>query len=398
LSAPSIPIRLRTPLYPRSPDEGHRAATPLELFFDLVFVVAIAQASSSFHHAIADNHILDGVTSFLFVFFAIWWAWINFTWFASAYDTDDVAYRLIVFVQLTGALILAAGVTSAFDDNTWGVPIVGYVVMRLAGVIQWIRVALADPERKPAALRYALGIASAQVGWCLMYFAPERLFYPGFTVLVLIELAIPIWAERAAPTTWHAGHIAERYGLFTIIVLGESVLAATLAIESTTIATNFDWELAGIILGALLIVFSMWWLYFTRNSESLLNTMWRAFGWGYGHYFLFSAAAAVGAGIAISVDQATDHAEIGLLGASLAVTIPVAIFIVGVWVLHFRFWETNRFEQVLAPLFALAILLTSWTNMAVLLTGMLVAALVAIEVLIQMRSGEAFETAFGSSD
>src|SRR5688572_5008916 len=100
---------------PRSTTEAHRAATPLELFFDLCFVVAVAQASSRLHHALAENHVSQGVVGFGTVFFAIWWAWMNFSWFASAYDTDDVPYRLVTLVQIAGALILAAGVPRAFD-------------------------------------------------------------------------------------------------------------------------------------------------------------------------------------------------------------------------------------------------------------------------------------------
>ena len=77
----------------RSPHEAHRAATPLELFFDLVFVVAIAQAANGLHHAVAELHVVDGLIGYLMVFFAIWWAWMAFTWFASAYDCDDVRAR-----------------------------------------------------------------------------------------------------------------------------------------------------------------------------------------------------------------------------------------------------------------------------------------------------------------
>lgn len=101
------------PVTARSPHEVHRVATPLELFFDLVFVVAIAQAASGLHHAIADGHALDGLIGYLIVFFAIWWAWMNFTWFASAYDSDDLPYRLAVFLQIAGALILATGLSQS---------------------------------------------------------------------------------------------------------------------------------------------------------------------------------------------------------------------------------------------------------------------------------------------
>ena len=96
----------------RPTDEEHRSATVLELFFDLCFVVAVAQAASGLHHAVVDGHIADGVIGYLLVFFAIWWAWMNFTWFASAYDTDDIAYRLTTFVQIAGALVLRGGSAS----------------------------------------------------------------------------------------------------------------------------------------------------------------------------------------------------------------------------------------------------------------------------------------------
>ena len=95
------------------------------------------------------------------------------------------------------------------------------------------------------------------------------------------ELAVPVWAERTTPTTWHPGHIAERYGLFTIIVLGESILAATIAVEEARALGDLNLEIAGIIVGGLLIVLSMWWIYFTRNTADLLTSFRRAFAWGY---------------------------------------------------------------------------------------------------------------------
>src|SRR5687767_12033735 len=157
----------------RSPHEPHRAATPLELLFDLVFVVAIAEAASGLHHAIAARHTADGLTGYLMVFFAIWWAWMNFTWFASAYDTDDVPYRLLVFVQITGALIVAGGVPAMFEARAPNLATIGgYVVMRLAMVAQWLRASMSDPERCATARRYALGIAVLQIGWAAMLFVP----------------------------------------------------------------------------------------------------------------------------------------------------------------------------------------------------------------------------------
>ena len=265
----------------RSPTEAHRTATPLELFFDLVFVVAVAFASSELHHAIAEDHIWDGIVAYAMVFFAIWWPWINFTWFASAYDTDDVSYRLLTLMQLTGALIVAAGVPRLFEEMDLTVALVGYIVMRLAGVTQWARVAASDDLRRRTALRYAVGIASVQVAWILLYFAPQSITIPGFLALVLAELLVPAWAERASPTPWHREHVAERYGLFTIIVLGESILSATVAIQAAAVAGGLE-QLVSTVVGGLLIVYSMWWLYFERPNDDLMTTLPRAFAWGYG--------------------------------------------------------------------------------------------------------------------
>ena len=96
-------------LAPRDPDESHRVASPLELFTDLCYVVAIAQAAVQLHHAITEGHLAGGLVYFCAAFFAIWWAWLNFAWFNSAYDPDDVPHRLLTLLQILGSLVLAAG-------------------------------------------------------------------------------------------------------------------------------------------------------------------------------------------------------------------------------------------------------------------------------------------------
>ena len=225
-------VQLRGAMTARSPHESHRAATPLELLFDLVFVVAIAQAASGLHHAITAAHALEGLIGYLMVFFAIWWAWMNFTWFASAYDCDDVLYRLAVFVQIAGALMMAGGVTAMFETRAPNLATIGgYVVMRLALVAQWLRAAASDPARRKTGHRYAAGITVLQLAWIAVLFVPG-IWIPAFLTLAALELALPVWAEGVAPTTWHPHHIAERYGLLTLIVLGESILAATIAVQS----------------------------------------------------------------------------------------------------------------------------------------------------------------------
>jgi low temperature requirement protein LtrA len=363
----------------RRPDEEHRAATPLELFFDLVFVVAVAQGANSLHHAVANGTAGRAVASYAMVFFAIWWAWMNFTWFASAYDTDDVPYRLAVFVQIAGALVLAAGIPAAFAERDFGVATLGYVIMRVALVGQWLRAAAADPAGRPTALRYALGVALAQAGWATLLLAPDGVVGAGFAFLVAAELAVPVWAERAAPTSWHRSHISERYGLFTIIVLGETILAASLAIEAALTGGAGGGELWSVIAGGLLIVLSMWWLYFDGPELEAAGTSVVAFVWGYGHLAIFGSAAAVGAGLAVAVDHATGHTSIGTGAAGLAVAIPVAIYVGALWVLH-ELPRPGTTSIAVVPAVVLAVLLTPASGFATLLTGVILACVVASKI------------------
>ena len=367
---------------PRSPHEPHRAATPLELLFDLVFVVAIAQAAAAFHHSITEHHVAEGLLGFLTVFFGIWWAWMNFTWFASAYDCDDVPYRLAVFLQITGALIFAAGVKQMFATHDFNIgTIVGYVVMRLAQVGQWVRAGLSDPAHRTTAFRYAIGVTLCQLAWIVAYLGPPSWAMLSFLVVGPAELLTPVWAERAGVTTWHPHHITERYGLFTIIVLGESILAATIAVQAALESGERFASLLPIIISGLIIVYAMWWLYFYRPVHDLLRHghLRRAFVWGYGHFIVFSAAAAVGAGLSVAVDVVSRHAAIGAFGAGMAVAIPVALYVGALWFVHYR--PSSASHIALGPLAVVLILVTPLAGLAAIpLIAALLAALVWFKI------------------
>jgi low temperature requirement protein LtrA len=151
----------------RDPDEAHRASTPLELFFDLCFVVAVAAAAETLHHDLAQG-LLSGLAGYAMVFFAIWWAWVNYSWFASAYDTDDVIFRLLTFVVMAGVLVVAAGAPrAAGEEHNFWIVVVGYLIMRVAMLPLWLRVAREHPDHRRTALRYAAAIAVIQLLWVL---------------------------------------------------------------------------------------------------------------------------------------------------------------------------------------------------------------------------------------
>lgn len=379
-SAARLVFRMRA----RSRDEEHRTATPLELFFDLSFVVAVAQAGQQLVHAVAAGRPGHGLAGYVLVFFAIWWAWVNFTWFASAYDNDDVAYRLATLVQIAGVLVLAAGVPRAFQRNDFAVVVLGYVIMRVVQTGQWLRAARGETgAARSAARTYAAGLVVVQLGWVLLLLAPHIVWVWGFGPLGVADMAVPWIAERIHHTPWHPHHIGERYGLFTIITLGESVSAATIAVQ-TALDDHADiGALLPIAAGGLIIVFAAYWIYFAVPIHDYVRSNEQAFVWGYGHYLIFGSAAAIGAGIAVAVQQVTHHSHISTLAAALTVTIPTALYLVAVWLVHLRPFKRGLARQAVLPVGALLVLAVSFAgHWAVLAAGLMAAGSVAVGVVL----------------
>ena len=155
-------------MLPRDPHEPHRVASSLELFFDLVFVISVSTASSQLHHALSEGHAATGITSYLMIFFAIWWAWMNFTWFATSFDVDDWLYRVVTIVQMAGVLVMAAGIAPVFDahEPDFTIVVVAYVVMRVAMIVQWLRASRTNPALRRTALATPSGSAPCRCcGW-----------------------------------------------------------------------------------------------------------------------------------------------------------------------------------------------------------------------------------------
>ncbi|MCA0175873.1 MAG: low temperature requirement protein A [Proteobacteria bacterium] len=326
--------------------EAHRVATPLELLFDLTFVVAIALAAAQLHHGLAEGHVGPVVVQFLMAFFAIWWAWMNYTWFASAYDNDDLAFRLLTMAQMVGVLIFAVGVPGIFEGE-FAAGVLGYAIMRAALITQWLRAGQGDPERRTTCRRYALGLGVLQLFWIARLGCDPAWLLPTFCILAVGELLVPPWAERAGETPWHAHHIAERYGLLVIITLGECVLGAANAVTNLWRANaanpdvaNWSPDLIIVGLGSMLLVLCLWWMYFLLPSgEALHHHRERGFAWGYGHFFVFASLAAMGAGLEVVADTlnpgvVTPGDAAPPFYAISMVALPMALFVFAVWALH----------------------------------------------------------------
>ncbi len=131
-----------TPMVVRDPHQPHRISTQLELLFDLVIVIGVASLTAGFHHAISAGHGAEMLPNFVFMFMALWWSWMNFTWFGSAFDNDDAMYRVLVLITMTGTLIFAGGITYIFETLNFSLGIVGWIVMRVGMIGLWLRAAV----------------------------------------------------------------------------------------------------------------------------------------------------------------------------------------------------------------------------------------------------------------
>lgn len=330
----------------RDPDESGRASTPLELLFDLTFVVAVGQAANLFAHSVFVGHTGPGLIAFVIGVFAIVWAWINFSWFASAFDTDDWVFRVVTMVQMVGVCIAALGLPNLFHSIEEGghvdnrILVIGYIIMRLAMVSQWLRAARQSPEHRACCLAYARWVTAAQVGWVILAILDLALVPTLLVIVVLnfIEFYGPWRAEHlpAGGTPWHAHHIAERYSLFAIIALGEGVVgtvAALASVEQTSGGITPDVLLVG--AAGIGLTFGMWWTYFVLPAGDVLKVHRnRGFVWGYGQIVLIAAIIATGAGLHVAALRLEDDTQISAFGAVLSVAIPVALFVtsvIGLW-------------------------------------------------------------------
>ena len=347
----------------RDPQEKGRVATPLELFFDLTFAISFGVAAAQFAAALAEGHVGAGLLGFGFAMFAVVWAWINFSWFASAYDTDDWIFRLVTMVQMVGVLILAMGLEPMFASIAAGehvdnrVMVLGYVVMRLALVFQWLRAAKQDPLRRATCLKYATYLAIVQLGWIVVLFVETSVpvMFLMAAPLFALEMCIPGLAERTTKTPWHAHHIAERYSLLVIIALGECLLGTIEALRALVAVSGWTVETAVVGLAGTGLAFALWWLYFILPAgHALQGNRNVSFIFGYAHMLVFTSIAATGAGLHVVAYHLEGHAALGEAGVVAAVAIPVAVFALTLMALYAIMVEVDSLHLWMAGVFVAA--------------------------------------------
>jgi low temperature requirement protein LtrA len=279
--------------------EEIRHATWLELFFDLVFVVAIAQLSN----ALSADPTLEGFLIFCGLFVPVWWAWVGYTFYADRFDTDDVLHRVLMLAGMFAVGALASVIPSAARGSTTAFAI-SYAAVRAFVIVLNARAWLHLPAARPLLNVYipAFTVAALLVLASTAVESPWR--YWIWAAALAVDIGTPLASRsRIAQVPIHTSHIPERIGLFTIIVLGETVLAVV--IGTTTVNWNLESGLVaalGFALGA-----SLWWLYFDYLDPEMLfgRSIWAGQAYLYSHLPLMAGMIAFGVGVKDAIKETT---------------------------------------------------------------------------------------------
>jgi low temperature requirement protein LtrA len=314
--------------------EGGRHATWLELFFDLVFVLAIAELA----HYLHDHLTVSGFFGFLFLFVPVWGTWMGYTYYADLFDVDGPAYRVTMLAAMLVSIALAVSIPGALDGGSAGFA-AAYVALRmlLVGLYAWAwRHAR---EVRPQCARYVVGFSAGALVWGASLLVPEPARYGVWLLgIIVVEIATPFFVQLTVleELPFQVSHLPERLGLFTIIVLGESIVVTGLGVADT------EWAVGSVVVAGLgfAAVGSLWWLYFDRVDESAVERAYTGgvrelligFGWAYGHLFVYAGLGATAVGIELAIGEATDAALGG--GTRAALCGGVALYLLAITIVH----------------------------------------------------------------
>jgi low temperature requirement protein LtrA len=329
-------------------NEKERHATWLELFFDLVFVVIISQLSHFLLHEISLLRSLE----FLFLFIPVWWAWIGVTFYSTRFYSDDVGHRLLLLLQMGGAGAMAVNISGAFN-NTFSGFAISYAFIRFILIVEYIRVYKTSTIKtsispKPLLKRYIIGFSIAAVVWFISAFVATSEIRTGLWIIgLIIDFATPITAGKLhsqfAP---NISHLPERMGLFTLIVLGESIVSIVIGMSDQ------QWNTYSVVVSSLglCISFSLWWLYFDSSGRMPIQILVEKSNiviysiWLYIHFPLVVAITAVGVGIRHLI---SNEQYFPLTVSDLwLICISVSIFLVSQGILYLISRNNNKGEAL----------------------------------------------------
>ena len=365
-----------------------RRASWLELFFDLVLVFAVSQLASGLVH----HESVSGFLTFLALFVPVWWAWVGFTWHATWFERDDDVHRILFLVAMMATAALAINIQGAFDGAITGFAL-SYAAVRLVLVLMYVREAL---RRSP--LRDIAAIAAATFGlsmvlWLVSAFVPSPAAYVLWAVAMAIELATPLVAPRflGRRVLVDSSHLPERFGLFVIIVLGESVIAVGTAVVGA------HWHLTSGLAAVFgfAVAAAAWWIYFDTAHGALQRVLvFRGRSgplarnvYSYGHFPIVVGLATAAAGVQLLILHSSAE---GLEPAARWYSAGgVAIYLVALSLIHIALVPRRR-ELLIWLRFAAAAVLVALAAAGATLepdafAGLLAAILVALTAVSSAR-------------
>ncbi|MGB5186737.1 MAG: low temperature requirement protein A [Acidimicrobiia bacterium] len=291
------PPRLRTA------EESERTATWLELFYDLVFVAAVAMMGTR----LVSDVSWAGVASYLAYFALVWWLWASHTFYADRYDTDDLIYRLLAGAQMVAVAVIAVSLSLGEAGSTQ-VFALGYTATRFTLLLLYARAYRHVPGTRALVRGYLIGFGTASAIWLVSIATPEPARFWLWGVAFGVDLATPYAVRKIqAASPLDRSHLPERFGLFTILVLGESIVAVTVGLS------HVAWQTPTTIVGILGLgaATCLWWINFEHLDGSVIRRRgegknWRPTVWIYSHLPLAAALAMFGVSVELAIIGA-DH-------------------------------------------------------------------------------------------
>ncbi|MEO1682397.1 MAG: low temperature requirement protein A [Cyanobacteria bacterium J06631_12] len=332
---PPSPSRQPVPslrLYAAQGEGSDRHATWLELFFDLVFVLTMAELA----HLLHGHPDWTGLLSFVGLFIPVWWLWIDFSYYADQFDVDRGIYRLVFFGVMFGVVVLALTVPEAIGEGSVNFA-AAYAALRLVIIWLYLQAWRLVPAARELTARYATSFSIAFFFWLVSMAVPTPLRFVLWAIALFIEISNgPITYLTIRHVPQQESHMDERFGLFVIIVLGEAIIAVASGVGDT------DWQWRSVLTatGGFLTAVSLWWMYFERVEETTINqalrggkrALFRSYIYGYSHVLAFMGIVATGVGIQLAIEAAAGEGF--SLPMRTALCGGIAVFLAGVTTLQ----------------------------------------------------------------
>lgn len=362
--------------------EPERHASWLELFYDLVFVAAVAQLAK----ILSDDYSWAGVLRFSALFVPVWWAWVGHTFYLTRFDTEDVGHRLLTFAQMTAASSLAVHVPAALGATSVGFAL-SYAVVRFILVAEYLRAGRHIPEVRPLTGRYAAGFGAAASLWALSALVPAPWRFWLWGVALAVDFLTPMTAGqlhvRFPP---HLMHLPERFGLFTIIVIGEAVVSVVLGIGTEGLSLGSG--VTGIM--GLLVAFALWWGYFEGargaavRALSARSHMRRYQLWLYSHIPLLMGITATAVGAKHIIHQAPGEALSYMEGWLLCSSVAASVLALNAIFLAAYTGSTRHLHRFLIPHYVIAFLGIATGAVSGMLPGIALLAVLTVLCVAQI--------------